>query len=65
METFDLQFAELDVEIVNEVFEDVARLSHQLGRLLVSQDLLQVFVRFFEVSEEQNEHFLLVSRYFH
>ena len=61
MKTSDLQLAELHVEICNEVLKDVSALRHQLGRLLVRDDLLDVLLGPLEVREEKNEHFALVA----
>ena len=62
MEAPDLKFAELDVESVNEVFKDVARLGHQFSGLLVSQDFFYVLVWPLKVCEEQDEDFLWIAR---
>ena len=39
MEAFDLQLVKLNVEVLNEILEDIATLTHKLGCLLVSQYL--------------------------
>ena len=62
VEATNLQFAELDVEVGDEVLEDIAALGHQLGRLLIREHLLDIFVRLLEVREEENEDLALVAR---
>ena len=61
VEAFDLQLAKFDVKVGDKVFKDVSTLSHQLGGLLVRQDLVDVLFRTFEVWEKQDEHFLCVA----
>ena len=61
MKTSDLQLAELHVKIGDEVLKDVSALRHQLGRLLVRDDLLDVLLRPLEVREEKNEDLALVA----
>ena len=62
VEATNLQFAELDVEVGDEVLEDIAALGHQLGRLLIREHLLDILVRLLEVWEEENEDLALVAR---
>lgn len=62
METLDLQFVELDEEPRDEVFKDIVAVVEQLGGLLICQNLLDVLVGPLEVREEENEHFLLITR---
>ena len=61
MEAPNLQFAKLDVEVGDEVFEDIAALGHQLGRLLIREDLLDILIRPLEVRKEKNEDLALVA----
>ena len=61
VETANLQFVELDVEAGDEVLEDIAALGHQLGRLLIREHLLDIFVRLLEVWEEENEDLLGIA----
>ena len=61
VETTDLQLSELDVEVRNEVFKDVATLGHQFRRLLISQHFLNVFIRSLEVREQQDEDLFGIS----
>ena len=56
-----MKFVEFDVERLDEIFEDVAALSHQLCSLFVSKSLMHVLIRSFEVWEEENEDFLGIS----
>ena len=62
VETTDLQLSELDVEVRNEVFKDVATLGHQFRRLLISQYLLNVLIGSLEVGEQQNEDLFRIPR---
>lgn len=62
VEAPDLQLAKLDVEVGDEVLEDVAAFGHELGRLFVRQDLLDVLFRLLEVGEEQDEDLPWVAR---
>lgn len=61
MKAFDLQLAELDIKVCDEVLKDVSALGHQLGRLFVGDDLLDVLLWPLEVREEENEDFALVA----
>ena len=62
MEAFNLKLAKLDIEIGDEGLENVPTLSHQLGCLLISQDLLDILLRLLKVREQQDEDLLGVAR---
>ena len=62
MEAFNLKLAKLDIEIGDEGLENVPTLSHQLGCLLICQDLLDILLRLLKVREQQDEDLLGVAR---
>ena len=64
MEPFDLQFSELDMELLDEFLKHIGVVSHQFLSFLLGHDLADVDVRGFEVWEQQNEHFDVVPRDF-
>ena len=61
MEAWDLKFVKFHIEGLDEVFENIAALSHQFGCLLVGKAFMHVLVRSFKVWEEENEDFFGIS----
>ena len=56
-----MKSVEFHIEGLDEVFENVAALSHQFGCLLVGKAFMHVLVRSFKVWEEKNEDFFGIS----
>jgi hypothetical protein len=62
MKSINLEFAELDVESLDEFLEGVVALTHQLLSLLLRENTVHVVLRHFEVREDYYEYFPQVAR---